>query len=96
MTDDNLFRNFRENVLPTYQALFVSNEYWTPEKDKIRITPVGTINDTGGTWRIQMPIATNNGTMNVIAYARVSMNMKEFPNTMGYYITDFNAYRADK
>ena len=96
VTSDDLFRNFKEKILPTYEALFDSHEYWTPDTDKIRITPVGDISIAGGTWRIQLPIVTNNGTINVMAYAKVTRDTKAYPNTMGYHIADFNAYRIDK
>ncbi len=96
VTSDGLFTRFKENILPTYLALFESKEFWTPEKNNIRIAPVGTIGIAGGTWRIQVPVLTNNGTMDIMAYVKVARDIKAYPNTMGYHIADFNAYRMDK
>ena len=95
-TNDKLFTHFKEDILPTYKARFDSGEYWMPIAKSIRITPVGTVNSSGGTWRIQMSVITNNNaTMNIMAYAKVAKSPTSYLKTMGYYIVDFNAYRIN-
>ena len=96
MSSEKLFTRFKENILPTYQDIFNSGEYWTPNIDSIRISPVGDINNFGGTWRVKMSISTNFGEkIDIIAYAKVAQDIKSRPNTLGYYIADFNAYRIN-
>jgi len=96
-TGDDLFRRFKENVLPTYEKYADSGEYWTPVHDSINITPVGGVNDVGGTWRVQMSISIVGGKqMNILAYAKVAKNPKIHAGDFGYYIADFNAYRVTK
>ena len=92
-TSDNLFIRFQEKVLPTYEKIANSGEQWAPDVDSIRISPVGSIIDAGGTWRVQMVVNTGNENMDIMAYAKVAQNKKSYPKTMGYYIADFNAYR---
>lgn len=97
-TADSLFIRFKSDVLPTYEKLAATGEYWSPIVNSIRITPIGTINDLGGTWRVIMSVAIGgNDTMNVLAYARVARDPKIYinPKTLGYYIADFNAYRMN-
>lgn len=94
-SSDDLFRRFREDVLPTYQEMYSQKEYWTPIVDSIRINPVGRVNDAGGTWRVEMSVATSGGEkISILAYAKVAQSKKYHPSTMGYYIADFNAYRG--
>ena len=96
-TGDDLFRRFKEDVLPTYKGNTEHGEYWIPVTNSIRISPVGTVSDAGGTWRIQMLVSTSIGTtIDVMAYAKVAKNIKSYPRTMGYYVADFNAYRVNQ
>jgi len=93
-TSDDLFRRFSEDILPQYKDLASANKYWTPIVKSIRTSPVGRIADVGGTWRVQMSVATNgDGNITIMAYAKVAQDKKSHPKNMGYYIADFNAYR---
>ncbi|MBO4626183.1 MAG: hypothetical protein J5679_02830 [Alphaproteobacteria bacterium] len=97
-TGDSLFLRFKNDILPTYEKLATAHEYWTPVINSIRITPVGTITEFGGTWRIQMMVKRGkNETLDVLAYAKVANDPKTHINakTLGYYIADFNAYRMN-
>ena len=93
-TGDDLFRRFRQDVLPTYENMVASGDYMSPIENSIRIAPVGRVTDAGGTWRVQMLVSTNGGTMQIMAYAKVARNIRSYPKTMGYYVADFNAYRV--
>ena len=93
---DDVFRRFKENVLPTYEQYADTGIYWTPNADTINITPFGGVNDVGGTWRVQMSVSIPGGKhMNILAYAKVAKNPKIHAGDFGYYIADFNAYRMD-
>ena len=93
VTGDDLFHRFVDNILPTYVDIADAGGYWIPIANSIRITPVGRVTDVGGTWRVQIPVSTDDNTMQIMAYAKVARNIKSHPNTMGYYVADFNAYR---
>jgi len=97
-TSDALFIRFKNDILPEYKKYVAENEYWTPDVKTIRVTPVGNINDNGGTWRVQVSVSTSTKkTFNIIAYAKVARDTKTHinPKTLGYYIADFNAYRMN-
>lgn len=94
-TGDDLFHRFRNNVLPTYEKYAKSGEYWVPVTNSINITPVGGVNDVGGTWQVQMSVSIVGGKqMHILAYAKVAKNPKIHAGDFGYYIADFNAYRV--
>ena len=96
ITDSALFNRFKDDILPEYKKLVAAGKYWIPDVNSISIVPVGTIDDYGGTWRVQMSITTGkNDSMEILAYAKVAHDIKTYtnPKTLGYYIADFNAYR---
>ena len=93
---DELFRRFKQDVLPTYEKIVSNTDSWSPNVDSIRITPVGRVSDAGGTWRVELSVTRGDGTiMNILAYAKIAQSRKFHDSTMGYYITDFNAYRIN-
>lgn len=95
-SSDDLFRRFKEDVLPTYKQRVNAGEYWLPIANSIHIAPVGRVTDAGGTWRIEMSVGTSTGdTVKIMAYAKIAKSGKYHDSTMGYYITDFNAYRVN-
>lgn len=97
-TSDALFIRFKNDILPEYKKSATMGEYWNPIINSIRINPIGNVMDTGGTWQVQMSISSStSGTINIMAYARVAQDIKMYtnPKTLGYYITDFNAYRMN-
>ena len=63
--------------------------------DTIQITPVGGRDmQNGGIWRVQASVWSNiNASFDVVAFVRVARAAGKYPMTMGYYVTDFNAYR---
>ena len=94
-TGEELFYRFSKDILPQYQAYESMNATWMVVPR--RIEPVGSISTKGGTWQIQLTILTGGtGAMDVIAYAKIEHNEKYFPNTRGYFIADFNAYRVSQ
>ncbi len=93
---DNLFTRFKDDILPQYTDMAGAGTQWSVVVDSVRITPVGTITNAGGTWRVQLSVATSgNDTMHILAYAKVAQSPKLYPKTAGYYVADFNAYRVN-
>ena len=93
---DDLFRRFSEDILPTYEQMAANGEYTSPNVDSIRIAPVGYVSDAGGTWRVEMSVATNyDNQIDIMAYVKVAKSGKYHDSTMGYYIADFSAYRIN-
>lgn len=95
-TGEDLFSDFIYNVVPKYQQRVSNGEFWIVDKTKIQIETAGDVTDNGGTWRVYVTINSNiSGDIDVIAFAKVARNMDLYPQTMGYYVADFNAYKLN-
>lgn len=93
---EEVFSDFIYNVVPEYQERVSAGERWIVDKTTIQIEPAGQIKETGGTWRLSAKIQSNvSGDINVIAFVKVARNMSSYPQTLGYYIADFNAYKIN-
>ena len=97
MSGDRVYNNFVAAVVPDYQLRFARGELWQIDLPSLSTMPVGQITENGGYWQIKVKLYSNKNmnAMNVLAYARVARNMDAYPNTMGYYVAEFNAYRID-
>ena len=94
-TNETLFSKFTSQVLPTYEYNEKNGIYWTPNTENIRIKLIDTAN-TSSTWQVQMTVSTSeHEVMDILAYVTLARNLKTYPRTMGYYITDFNSYRLN-
>ena len=93
---EELFSHFIYDVVPDYQTRFSSGEKWIVDKLDIYFEPAGQISDVGGTWRISATVRSNiSGDMDIVAFAKVARNTELYPQTLGYYVADFNAYRIN-
>ncbi|MBQ4070693.1 MAG: hypothetical protein IJD52_05000 [Alphaproteobacteria bacterium] len=91
-----LFMTFIETVVPNYQARYANGETMSLDFSTLQITPLGEIGTDGGIWQIQAVVHSNlSGPVQFLAYAHVMSDRQNHPNTMGYYIADFNAYKVN-
>lgn len=91
---DDVFSTFTTNVLPEYEMRADAGERRGLITDTLQISPVGQISDRGGVWRVQATIqSSTSGDFEIIAYVRVAVNTELYPRTLGYFVTDFNAYK---
>lgn len=94
IADEGLYQTFVSSVLPLYQTYESFGEQWYIDADKIEITPNGPVTSNGGAWIIRAGVQSNiNGKFDVIAYVCVGYEPNRYPQTLGYYIKSFNAYR---
>ncbi|MFQ6739646.1 MAG: VirB8/TrbF family protein [Alphaproteobacteria bacterium] len=92
---DDMFEKFQTNVMPQYDMRYKSGERWNMVSWVA--TPVFVVNDNGGNWTVYARINSNiSGTFNIIAYVSVGYDIALHPNTMGYYVQSFNAYKLEK
>ncbi len=92
-TSDEQFNVFSQQVKNQYLARFESGESWSVTN--INMTPNTDVSDKGGLWTIQAKVKSNlYGSFDIIAYARVSYNPDRYPQTMGYYVDTFYAYKV--
>lgn len=95
-TSDEVFNKFIYKVVPTWQDIAAASGRLVLDTSSLRIEPVGGVGDGGGMWRLRATISGNvTPSMQIIAFMRVGRDTKSYPRTLGYYITDFNAYRLN-
>lgn len=94
LMDDSLYQNFVKNIVPMYQTSASFGERWYVNPTKIYARPNGDITETQGSWVVQAHVrSTINGEFDVIAYVQIGYNIELYPQTLGYYVSGFNAYR---
>lgn len=93
----DLYDKFIEDVMEGYHRRSSAGETWGVMTDTIQITPIGDIDAAkGGVWRVQATVWSNiNAAFNVVAFVRIARSVGRYPMTMGYYVSDFNAYRIN-
>lgn len=93
-SDADLYNNFMYTVVPQYQAYVAAGETWSVNIDNIYINETADVTDNGGTWQILATIDSNiYGPISVMAYVTLGQDTIMYPRTLGFYVTDFNAYR---
>ncbi len=94
MAGDNMFRSFTEKVLPMYRSYESMGQRWYVDTKKISVMPSGEITKDGGTWVVRTSVRSNlNGDFDVIAYVKIARDVERYPQTLGFYVTEFNAFR---
>lgn len=93
----NLYETFIKDVMPTYHLRGTAGETWAVIVDTMQITKVGKIDASrGGIWRVTATVWSNiNAAFDVVAFVHVARNVGRYPMSLGYYVSDFNAYRLN-
>lgn len=93
---ENIFNYFTLNMIPDYEQRVQNGERWVVDKASISIEPMAQFSELGGTWKVILTIQSNiSGDINVVAFAKVARDTLNYPQTFGYYINDFNAYKIN-
>lgn len=98
--DENVFISFMERTLPNYVIWAQYGEYWTVNPTTIRAEPISAITSNGGKWRVSATVKTTHWAvdgmvdddMEIIAFVRIARSAVNYPQTMGFYVADFNSY----
>ncbi|MBO4480658.1 MAG: hypothetical protein J5742_03490 [Alphaproteobacteria bacterium] len=94
LAEENLYRSFADDVVPLYQSFAALGERWYVNPSRIIVTPNGNITKDGGNWIARARVRSSiHGDFQIIAYIRIERDVKLYPQTLGYYVADFNAYR---
>ncbi len=92
---DDVYFNFSDTVLPHYNQLEKNGEMWTINPETLDIIRTSEISSKGGNWLARGTVVSNTGRE---FYVRVFVNIRRaplnYPQTMGFYVSDFNAYRV--
>ena len=90
---DELYNYFIYNVVPDYQERVAAGETLSLSLDNIYVSATNDVTDNGGMWRVIGELESNiYGTITVMAYVTLGRNTSLYPNTLGFYVMDFNAY----
>ncbi|MBR4806848.1 MAG: hypothetical protein IKZ64_03405, partial [Alphaproteobacteria bacterium] len=77
-----------------YKQAASFGERWFVNPAKIFVMQNGNITKTGGSWIARANVRSSlNGEFKIVAYVRVVRDMEKYPQTLGYAIAEFNAYR---
>ena len=97
ITGDTEYKEFMEMVIPQYLVFFNSGESWSIDMSGIQMTPISPISANGGIWQIKFTIISNMASeaVDILAYASIGKNIDAYPQTLGYYVEDFNAYKIN-
>lgn len=96
ITGDELFDRFIRDVVPNYQISVMAGEMLGVRMSSLRLVPTNDINENGGTWKIHATIESSIGKpIKILAYASVARNTELYPRTLGYFVSDFNAYKIN-
>lgn len=94
ISGEGMYQNFVTDVVPQYRAYESAGERWHVDPNKITVFPAGTVTQNGGTWVTRARVwSSASGNFDVVAYVKVAYDPERYPQTFGYYITGFNAYR---
>jgi len=93
---DELFSRFSYEILPDYRQRSQNGETWKIDEKTLSILPRGKVSDHGGTWQVNATIDSSTlGRFDVKIFIKVAKNTTSYPQTMGFYVADFNAYRIN-
>ncbi len=91
-----VYDGFIQHIVPDYQTRIANGEQWALNMSSLNIVPVGTFNATGGMWQVSARLESSvSGDINIVGYARVARDVSSYPQTMGYYVVDYNAYKVN-
>ena len=91
-SDEFLFEEFSENVLPEYRAYADASGKW--KVNGMLITPPNTSDKNSGTWQVYTTIYPTSGApFNVLVFLTLGQDQDKYPATLGYHVKTFNSYR---
>ncbi len=98
ITGDTEYEEFMKTVIPEYLVWLEMGDSWTVDMSSIQMLPISGLSENGGVWQIKFTLTSimSNVPVNILAYASIGRNMESYPQTLGYYIEDFNAYKISK
>lgn len=96
LSGDDIFSQFLDTVVPGYQLRAANGETWHLDMASLQISPMASASGKGTSWQVRAVVYSNmSAPINVLGYAVVQQNQDLYPQTMGYYVQDFSAYKMN-
>ena len=96
ITSENVYSDFIENVVPGYQTRVSNGETWLVDGASLMFSSLGPVSANGGSWLVRAVVySSTTGPIDVMGYATVSRDLQSYPQTLGYYVSQFNAYKMN-
>ncbi len=94
---DDVYMKFADKVIPDYEDRQSKKEMWTLNENNLEIVRTSQITAGGGNWVARGTVVSNSGEEFYIrVFITVNRSPINYPQTMGFYISDFNAYRMEQ
>ena len=94
LAGEDMYQEFKTKVLPIHTSVFETGDSWILDTKNLMIMPSGTTTKDGGVWTVKGRVLSNRfDSFDVIAYVTVLRNVEKYPQTFGFYVADFKAYR---
>lgn len=96
MSGDVLFDRFLQDVVPDYKNRVKLGQVLEPDMATLNMMPVGQITEMGGNWQFRVTVYINGtSAIDVLGYAQVARNTDVYPQTLGYFVEEFNVYKMN-
>lgn len=96
ISSEEVFDNFLANVVPGYTVRADGGETWEFDMSSLQVSPIGPFSSAGGSWQIRGMIYSNaTEPISILGYVRVENKIDMYPQTMGYHVTEFYAYKMN-
>ncbi|MBR1380140.1 MAG: hypothetical protein IJ560_00935 [Alphaproteobacteria bacterium] len=93
---DELYNTFVNDVIPEYSARALGGDAWRIVYNTLKVIPLSEPTRNGGTWQVYATVRSAiHGDIQVVAYVRVARNTEYYWQTLGFYVSEFNAYRIN-
>ena len=92
----NAFSAFLSDVVPSYRLRAAQGETWMLNASSLQFLPLESADKNAPAWQVSGTITSNiSGPINILAYVKIGRDMDLYPQTMGYFVSEFNAYKMD-
>lgn len=96
MSGDQVYKDFVDKIIPIYKTRASFGDQWSINVNTINVLPDGNITEAGGQWIVRAHVRAVPGPgFNIIAYVNLLRDNENYPQTLGYYIDSFKAYKEE-
>lgn len=96
VTSEDLFTDFTKNQLIKYQQRYLRGEVWSVDMSSLQLLPISHVGRGGATWQARFSVISNlSSRIDIFAILQIENNKEMFPHSLGFYVSEFNAYKVN-